>query len=80
MTTDALPAHLERHALTAVFLLAILAIVGLVSLVAHGPAVSGVHIVSAESRGATSVDGLNVVGDVRGRPTSCPGGGTPPCR
>ncbi len=72
--------QLERYTLLAVFLLALLSIAGLVALVANGPVVPGVHVVSAASSETVSADGVNVVGDVRGRPTSCPGGGTPPCR
>ena len=69
MTTEALPAHLERHALTAVFLLAILAIVGLVALVAQGPGLpAGVRLVSAQGdvagQSPASDSGDNIAGQV----------------
>lgn len=80
MTTQDHTRQLERYALVAVFLIAILAIVGLVALVVDGPAVpDGVRVVSAQEDAAVYDAEGNLVGDLKST-KSCPGGGRPPCR
>lgn len=79
MTTQEHAARTERYALVAVFLIATLAIVGLVALVANGPVVpSGVRVVSAQGDVTAGSSDENLAGDLT-RP-SCPKGGRPPCR